>query len=165
MAPVSASTDRVPLRHRRPRAEDASILWELAKDNGLDENSPYAYLLWTEYFADTTVVAVDDADAPVGFVTAFAPPAEPDTVFVWQIGVDADHRRRGIAGALLDRLVDQCRARHLEATVTPSNAASDTLFRRFAERHDAPVMTEALFDEEHFPPGHEAEIRYRIGPF
>ena len=38
------------------------------------------------------------------------------------------------------------------------------LFRRFGARHDAPVTTEALFEEEHFPPGHEAEIRFRIGP-
>ena len=165
MAPVTANENRAALRFRAPRVADGSALWALARANGLDENSPYAYLLWTEYFGDTTVVAttVDD-DAPVGFVTAFERPDEPGTVFVWQIGVDDAHRRRGIAGSLLDHLVEQHGSERLEATVTPSNTASETLFRRFADRHGATVTTEELFAEELFPPGHEAEIRFRIGP-
>ena len=163
MAPTPASADRC-LVFRTARTADGPTLWELAKSSGLDENSPYAYLLWTEYFRDTTIVATDD-DRPVGFVTAFARPDEPESVFVWQIGVDQAHRRRGIAGTLLDELVERCGADHLEATVTPSNAASETLFRRFADRHDAAVTTEELFGEALFPPGHGAEIRFRIGPF
>lgn len=145
---------------------DGSALWALARSNGLDENSPYAYLLWAEYFADTMVVATteDDDDTPVGFVTAFARPDEPDTVFVWQIGVDDGHRRRGIAGSLLDHLAEWTGLRTLEATVTPTNVASETLFRRFGERHGATVTTEDLFPEDAFPPGHEAEVRFRIGP-
>ena len=167
MAPVTTNAQNVALRFRRPRKADGPALWALARTNGLDENSPYAYLLWSEYFPDTTVVATsgDDDDTPVGFVTAFRRPDEPGTVFVWQVGVDRSHRRRGIAGSLLDALVAQCGADHLEATVTPTNTASETLFRRFAARHDAPVTTEALFGEELFPPGHEAEVRFRIGPF
>lgn len=165
MAPATANADRVALRFRASRPADGSTLWALARANGLDENSPYAYLLWTEYFGDTTVVAatVDD-DTPVGFVTAFRPPDDPDTVFVWQIGVDASHRRRGIAGSLLDELAERSGASHVEATVTPSNTASETLFRRFGDRHGAPVATEELFPAELFPPGHEAEVRFRIGP-
>ncbi len=84
---------------------------------------------------------------------------------MWQVGVDEAHRRQGIAGSLLDELVDHAGADHLEATVTPSNGASETLFRRFGDRHGAPVHTEELFAESHFPPGHEAEVRFRIGPF
>ena len=164
MATLPASAQR-SLVFRNARTTDGPTLCELARANGLDENSPYAYLLWSEYFSDTTVVATDDADEAIGFVTAFARPDEPGTVFVWQIGVDGDHRRRGIAGALLDELVERCGADHLEATVTPSNTASETLFRRFADRHDAPITTEELFAEALFPPGHEAEIRFRIGPF
>mgnify|MGYP003643211368 CR=1 FL=1 len=105
-----------------------------------------------------------DDDAPVAFVTAFRRPDDPSTVFVWQIGVDAAHRRQGIAGALLDQLVERTGATHLEATVTPSNVASETLFRRFGARNGAPVATDELFAEELFPPGHEAEHLFRIGP-
>lgn len=166
MTPANADAPNAALRFRYPRITDGSALWALARANGLDENSPYAYLLWSEYFRDTTVVATgEDDDAPVGFVTAFRRSDEPATVFVWQVGVAASHRRRGIAGKLLDQLVEQCGADHLEATVTPSNTASETLFRRFGERHGAQVTTEELFAEEHFPPGHEAEVRFRIGPF
>lgn len=163
----STSPNRVALRFRAPRVADGTALWALAKANGLDENSPYAYLLWTEYFSDSTVVAVpeDDDETPVGFVTGFLRPDGPRTVFVWQVGVDDSYRRQGIAARLLDELVERTGADHLEATVTPTNTASETLFRRFGARHDAPVSTEALFAEEHFPPGHEAEVRFRIGPF
>lgn len=164
MAPTTTSAQEHVLGYRLARLEDGPALWSLAKDNGLDENSPYAYLLWTEYFRDTTVVATDDADAPVGFVTAFRRPDEPSAVFVWQIGVDASHRRRGIAGRLLDELFERTAGTTLEATVTPSNSASETLFRRFGERHGLSVTVEPLFGEELFPPGHEAELRFRISP-
>jgi L-2,4-diaminobutyric acid acetyltransferase len=164
VALTTTSADRSSLGYRLARLEDGPALWSLAKDNGLDENSPYAYLLWSEYFRDTTVVAADDDDRPVGFVMAFLRPDEPDTVFVWQIGVSADHRRRGIAGTLLDELFERTEASVLEATVTPSNSASETLFRRFGDRHGLAVAVDPLFGEELFPPGHEAELRFRIGP-
>lgn len=162
MVPTPASAQNETLQYRSARLEDGPALWSLAKANGLDENSPYAYLLWTEYFRDTTVVATDGGDAPVGFVTAFLRPDDADTVFVWQVGVDDAHRRRGIAGRLLDELFERTGATALEATVTPSNTASETLFRRFGERHGLAVVVEPLFDEALFPPGHEAELRFRI---
>lgn len=145
--------------------DDGLGLWTLARSNGLDENSPYAYLLWAEYFADSTVVVTEaGGETPVGFVTGFRPPNDPSTVFVWQIGVDAAHRNQGIAGRMLDHLVETTDAQWLEATVTPTNVASETLFRRFGERHGAATTTEELFPADQFPPGHEAEHRFRIGP-
>jgi len=161
---MTTSAQTSSLGYRLARTEDGRALWALARSNGLDENSPYAYLLWSEYFRSTTVVAAGADDAAVGFVMAFLRPDDPETVFVWQIGVAADHRRRGIAGRLLDELFERTGASVLEATVTPSNAASETLFRRFGERHGLPVAVEPLFGEELFPPGHEAELRFRLGP-
>jgi L-2,4-diaminobutyric acid acetyltransferase len=163
VAPLTASAQDKALGYRLARLGDGPALWSLAKANGLDENSPYAYLLWAEYFRDTTVVATDD-DVPVGFVTAFLRPDDASTVFVWQIGVDDAHRRRGIAGRLLDELFERTGATALEATVTPTNTASETLFRRFGDRHGLAVVVEPLFGEELFPPGHEAELRFRIAP-
>lgn len=164
MAPTTTSAQEHVLGYRLARLEDGPALWALAKANGLDENSPYAYLLWTEYFRGTTVVATDDGDAPIGFVMAFLRPDDASTVFVWQVGVDDAHRRRGIAGRLLDELFERVGACALEATVTPSNSASEALFRRFGERHDLAVVVEPLFPEELFPPGHEAELRFRLAP-
>jgi L-2,4-diaminobutyric acid acetyltransferase len=164
VASSTTSAQHSTLDYRLARLEDGAALWSLARSNDLDENSPYAYLLWSEYFRSTTVVATDDRDAAVGFVMAFLRPDDPDTVFVWQVGVAADHRRRGIAGRLLDELFERTGARAVEATVTPSNSASQTLFRRFGERHGLAVAVEPLFPEELFPTGHEAELRFRISP-
>ena len=71
---------------------------------------------------------------------------------------------RGIAGRLLDELFERTGATAVEATVTPSNSASETLFRRFGDRHGLAVSVEPLFGEELFPAGHEAEHRFRIAP-
>lgn len=120
--------------------------------------------MWGEYFADTSVVGETDGTT-VGFVTGFEVPARPGTLFVWQVGVDASQRGRGIGSQLLDALVRRHpHVRYLEATVTPTNAASAALFRGFGSRHGAPVDERELFGAELFPAGHEAEILFRIGP-
>lgn len=136
-------------------------LWALAGECGLDLNSPYAYVMWGRYHQETTVVAEDEAGV-AGFVLAFRVPRDPDTVFVWQIAVAGDRRGRGIGGALLDELVDRTGARCVEATVTPSNAASAAMFRALAARHGTTAAEEPCFAEHHFPAGHEAEVLFRI---
>jgi L-2,4-diaminobutyric acid acetyltransferase len=155
-------------RFRGPSPADGRALWRLAADVGLDLNSPYAYVLWGEYFADTSVVAISDSvggdEDMVGFVTGFCPPRKADTLFVWQIGVAGRARRRGLGGRMLDELLDRTGARFVEATVTPDNEASAALFRSIGARHDAPVEETPLFAAELFPDGHEPEVRFRIGP-
>lgn len=141
-------------------------MWRLAADSTLDDNSPYAYLLWGDAFASTSRVAVDEDDRMVGFVTGLRLPDRPDSLFIWQIGVDQRVRGQGVASQLLDRLwVEVSGFRFLESTVTPSNEASDGLFRSFASRHGGALERSLAFGEELFPDGgHEAEYRYRIGP-
>ncbi len=151
------------LRFRTPSPSDGRALWELAGEVGLDLNSPYAYVLWGEHFAATSLVAERDG-AAVGFVTGFHPPELPDTLFVWQIGVAAAARRTGLGARMLDHLLERTGARFLDATVTPDNTASAALFRSVATRHDAEVVEAPLFGAELFPEGHEAEVRFRIGP-
>lgn len=140
-------------------------MWELAQSTSLDRNSPYAYLLWGDHFSATSRIAWDD-DGLVGFVVGHLVPDRPDTLFVWQVGVADRARGLGLASRLLDEVVDSPGGvRFVEATVTPSNEASDRLFRSFAHRHGAAVDTAVAYDEELFPTeGHETEIRYRIGP-
>jgi L-2,4-diaminobutyric acid acetyltransferase len=152
-----------------PRVEDGAAIWRIARDSGsLDLNSSYHYLLWCRDFSGTSVVARDAAGEPVGFVTGYIRPESPGTVVVWQVAVDAAHRGRGLAGALLDALAGRLRAAsvdRLETTITPDNTASDRLFRAFARRHGAGVEREVLFDGALFPDGHESDLLYRIGPF
>ncbi len=163
-----ASPGPTPPAIRPARVNDGPAIWRLVRDSGtLDRNSLYAYLLLCRQFADTCLVA-DAGGAVAGFVVAFRPPREPQAIFVWQIGVAAAARGRGLASELLERLLQQpgCRGvSRLEATVTPSNEASRALFRSFARRRGARLTVAPGFGPELFAgTGHEAEELYRIGP-
>lgn len=144
-------------------------MWEIARDSGtLDLNSPYFYLIFSDKFADTSIVAKSGNDV-VGFVCGFRPPAAPDALFVWQIAVAQSHRRRNIAHEMLRelmlRLVDPG-VGYLEATVTPSNAPSQNMFRSFAEAHQASCDELPHYAQDAFPVGdHEEERLLRMGPF
>ncbi|MEU8949855.1 diaminobutyrate acetyltransferase [Streptomyces sp. NPDC048489] len=164
------------LRIDRPEVADGAALWRIAKDSGtLDLNSSYSYLLWCRDFAGTSVVARDTADPtgrPVGFVTGYVRPECPDTLLVWQVAVDASHRGRGLAAALLDGLTARVARERtisgIETTITPGNTASERLFTSYAARHGAQVEREVLFGSGQFPNGpdgpHDPEVLYRIGP-
>ncbi|MBB5804267.1 diaminobutyrate acetyltransferase [Saccharothrix ecbatanensis] len=148
----------------RPSPADGGALWRLARDTGvLDVNSSYAYLLWTRDFAATSVVARHHGDV-VGFVSGYTRPDAPDTLFVWQVGVDARHRGRGVARAMLDDLVGRG-TRFLETTVTATNEASIRLFGALARDHDVRHTREPLFTADLFPDRHEAEELHRLGPW
>ncbi|SET19451.1 L-2,4-diaminobutyric acid acetyltransferase [Salinibacillus kushneri] len=151
----------------KPDVTDGSAMWELVNHSSLDQNSPYKYIMMCEYFADTCVVAKENGKL-AGFVTAFIPPEKPDVVFVWQIGVDSSQRGKGIASRILSALLNReaCKdVRYLEATVTPSNKASQSLFRGIACKHDTECKVLECFTEDLFPTDdHEEELCFRIGP-
>lgn len=154
-----------------PRVEDGAAIWRIARDSKtLDLNSSYSYLLWCRDFAATSVVARDAAGEPAAFITGYLRPERPETLVVWQVAVDAAHRGRGLAAALLDglaaRTAGELGVHQLETTISPDNAASNRLFASFAERHGAPLRREVLFDAGLFPEqGHEPEVLHLIGPF
>lgn len=143
-------------------------MWELARDSGtLDLNSPYFYLTLSNQLSDTCIVAKSGDDV-AGFIVGFRPPRLPDTLFVWQITVSNEHRRKGIAQGMLRGLMSRLAGdgvRYMEATVTPSNDASYAMFRSFAEAHGAPFEKSPLYPSDLFPTGHEAEHLLRMGPF
>lgn len=155
---------------RPPRPEDARDITELVRRvSKLDANSPYAYLLLCSHFADTGLVRREDGRL-VAFVLGYRPPEQPDTYFLWQVGVDPACRGRGLAGRMVTRLLRRLEGRgvrFLEATVTPSNEASAALFRGVARRLEAPCEERTCFAKELFPPGdaHEDEILFRVGPW
>lgn len=153
---------------RGVRPGEGKTLWRLAATSEtLETNTTYAYGLLARDFSETCLLAEADGD-PVGYVAAYRPPTRSDVVFVWQIGVAKSARGRGLAKRLLHALVERpgCRGvRHLESTVTPSNAASDRLFRSFARERGAPVEVLSGFAAEELGDGdHEREDLYRVGP-
>lgn len=143
--------------------DDGPALHALVTDGGgLDVNTPYAYVLAARFFGATSVIA-EGPDGPQGFVLGVAPPPEPDTLFVWQVGVAPAARGRGLGLAMLRWLVDEVAPTHLEATVTPSNTASQRLFRALARDLDAPIEVRRWVESEALG-GAEPEDLHRIGP-
>lgn len=159
------SDSTAQVEFRRPTRADGADLWRLARDSGgLDLNSPYAYILWSDQFAKTSLIADVDGQA-AGFVTGFLSPDNSDVLFIWQVAVASTHRGKGLAGRMLDALVDRLRPNAVEATVTPSNSASQRLFRGFARRHGCACREEPYLEPKHFPDrGHESEVLFHIGP-
>jgi L-2,4-diaminobutyric acid acetyltransferase len=147
----------------RPTLEDGREMWRIARDSTtLDLNSPYGYVLWCRDFAATSVVARSGGGV-CGYVTGFARPSDPETLFVWQVAVDAAWRGRRLARRMLDHLADRG-FRYVEATVTPDNTASDRLFASFARDRGATLDRTPLLAAELFPGDHDPEVLHRIGP-
>jgi len=151
---------------------DAAGIWQLVRECGvLDKNSCYAYLLICRDFAATSRVATS-AENLLGFVAGYIPPERRDVLFVWQIGTAAAARGRGLGKALLRAALQApaCRrVRYLEATITPSNAASARLFRSIAHELQADLKVLPGFSSADFETGenatsHEPEELIRIGP-
>lgn len=155
---------------RQPRQRDGAALHGLiAACPPLDLNSLYAYLLLCLHHSQTSVVAEADG-VLVGAITAYIPPGQPDTLFVWQVAVAKQQRGQGLGKRMLQHLLTDCIARRglrwMETTISPSNAASDRLFTNFALQHAADCSTTTLFDADAFgQSGHEEERLYKIGPW
>lgn len=125
-------------------------------------------MLIATHFKETSIVA-EVQGAIVGMVSAYIDPEQSDTLFVWQVAVDASVRGQRVASRMLDSLLQRPRMaeiRYIETTISPSNAASRNLFKRFAaelgtEMTERPYFGRELFGGE----AHEDEHLFRIGPF
>lgn len=146
---------------RQPEASDGPEIWELVRNcKPLDENSMYCNLLQCDHFSDTCVVAELDGEI-VGWVSGYVVPDEPETVFVWQVAVDASARGMGLGKRMLDALLDRpaCEdVTRLKTTITRDNAASWALFRKLARSYGGSLSSEAHFTrDEHFRDSQKTE--------
>lgn len=158
--------DKLTLRH--PRATDGFQLNQLVSASPpLDTNSVYCNLLQCQHFADTSVAAFIEGRL-VGFISGYLVPNDPDTLFIWQVVVDARLRGLGLAKRMLTWLVAQPgteSARHLITSITPDNRASWMLFEGMARDWQAQAVKEVLFERDrHFGGAHDDEYLLRISP-
>ncbi|MDR9499292.1 MAG: diaminobutyrate acetyltransferase [Hydrogenovibrio sp.] len=154
------------LTFRKPTLQDGYAIYELVKASPpLDVNSSYLYFLQASHFADTCLVVEHDGQL-LGFVSAYFQPDATDTLFVWQVVVSKSARGLGLAKKMLRQLVVNQAAhgvKRVTCTISPSNEASQALFRSFAEQYGwtlscDPFIREADFGGE----GHEAEDLYTV---
>lgn len=156
------------LEFRAPLATDGHALNELvAASPPLDTNSVYCNLLQCLHFAGTSVAAVLNGKL-VGFISAYCPPNDPETLFVWQVVVAESARGHGLAKRMLHWLVEQPGtegAVRLATTITSDNNASWALFDSFARDCNALSVKSVLFSRErHFAGQHDDENLLSIAP-
>jgi L-2,4-diaminobutyric acid acetyltransferase len=154
---------------RAPRAEDGANVARLVRASGaLDTNSLYCNLLQCTHFAGTCVLAERDG-APLGWVSGYVPPMQPDTFFVWQVCTSPEARGLGLAQAMIAELLARpalSGIRHVECSITRENTASWRFFESIARRLQAPMRSEELFDRDlHLDGSHASERRVILGPF
>ena len=152
---------------RSPVTTDGPQIWALTRaSQTLDLNSPYAYLLMGEHFSASSIVA-EKAGELIGFVYGYLPQNQQGTLFVWQVAVSPNAVRQGLAKQMLMALVSQTAAmgvERLQATVTPSNTASFSLFRSVASQLGSELaVVDNHFSLDHFPgDDHEPESLVEI---
>jgi L-2,4-diaminobutyric acid acetyltransferase len=155
---------------RHPVDEDGRNIWRLVKDTGiLDLNSAYCYLLLCRHFRNTCRVA-EINDEIAGFVTAYKVPADETTLFIWQVGIAENARKRGLAKKLVLELLDSNHCKNtnrVQATVSSSNTASLALFRSLARDLNTGLEQTEFFGPALFPAGHrhEKEMLITVGQF
>ena len=162
---MNPQTDEIRFRSAVP--QDGARLWQLVRDAGtLELNSAYFYLIFATDFGETCLVAERDG-ALVGAVIGYRPPREPDTAFVWQVGVAPALRGQGLGKTLLRqwlKLPALQDARWLTATISDDNEASRRLFESAARELGVGCEVVPHFTADLFPANHPAEPMYRIGP-
>ena len=158
----------VLIRHARP--EDGQKIWRLIREIGvLDLNSVYCYLLLSQHFSKTCLVA-ENGNTLAGFITAYKVPDNETTLFIWQIGIAVNARHMGMAKKLIMELLQSnyCEnINQIQATVSPSNNASLSLFKSVARDLNTTLTQKDYFDAALFPVGqhHEKEMLLTVGQF
>lgn len=153
---------------RQPTRNDAANVYALVKSAPpLELNSCYTYLLLCTHFSSTSAIATRDGQV-VGFIGGYTPPAQPDALFVWQVAVAEAARGAGLGRKMMEHILKRETSSSLhwvEASVTPSNAASRRLFQGSAEKWGVTCEISPWLDrEDFFGAGHEPEELFRIGP-
>jgi ribosomal protein S18 acetylase RimI-like enzyme len=106
----------------------------------------------TELLQDsrTIFLAAFEDDDPVGFAFGYVLPRRhggPAILFVYEIGVDEEHRRRGIGSALMRRLAEEAGAGEGFVLTEPDNAAANALYRSLGGKPANAVQWDFDYEE------------------
>lgn len=157
------------ITYREPCLDDGARIHRMVLEAGtLDVNSAYLYFLLSDHFRDTCVIAESQSQL-CGFLTAYRLPRAPDTLFIWQVAVHPEWRGKGIASGLLAAITQRAwfnQVNRIELTISPDNAASQALFRRWAEKLQRPLKITPYLSRAQLNSGqdtdHQPEDLYAI---
>lgn len=153
------------IKYIKPSLSDASAIHRLvASCPPLDLNSLYCYVLLCDHYSDYCLKAVLGGSL-VGFISSYPHPKKDNTIFIWQVAVVRDFRKRGIARSLVKTLLEDTLRKGfkaLETTITPSNKASQTLFKRLAEEMGGTYSRAEHYSRDLLGGEHEEELLIRI---
>lgn len=153
------------LNFRKPTLSDGYAIYQLIKSSPpLDLNSSYLYFLQASHFSDSCIV-VERAGDIIGFISAYYQPDNPQSLFIWQVAIAESARGQGLAKTMLLALLKQQASdsvvTQIACTISPSNKASQGLFRSFAEANGLTLNSTPFINETHFgDENHEAEDLY-----
>jgi diaminobutyrate acetyltransferase len=98
----------------------------------LESYAEHFYKIVLRYFGDTCYVAEQDGQI-TGFILGFFSQQDPETYFLWQIGVHPEKQGEGIGKQLLQYAEKQLQKKsihRIELTIDPENTASKKLFEQ-----------------------------------
>jgi len=98
----------------------------------LESYAEHFFKIILRYFGNTSFLA--EADGKIaGLMWGFGSQKDPETFFLWQIGVDPAFRGEGIAHRIMEHAEEHLPRlgfRRIEVTVAPENVPSRRLFER-----------------------------------
>lgn len=168
-AALDTSGSAKKLTIRKPSSLDGMALNQLVSEcPPLDPNSAYCNLLQCHHFNETAAAAFE-GEKMVGFISGYILPTAPNTLFVWQIAVHSSARGCGLAGRMLEAILERealAGVSFIQTTISPGNEASQAVFRKLANKRDTHIRSEMLFGKDtHFNGAHDDELLFTVGPF
>jgi ribosomal protein S18 acetylase RimI-like enzyme len=109
---------------------------------------------WFRHFGSTSWLAVDAAGQPVGFVLGYRSPDRPAEAVLHLVGVDPNHRRRGIGRTLVEAFVadaGRVGAGTVTAVAWPGEPPAIAFFRSVGFRPEGGAGSQNLFGTTAFP--------------
>lgn len=152
---------------QKPEKKDAAEIHAMLQPYKpyVGTNPRYTYLLICEHFNDTSLVAKTLAGEIVGFIAAYLPPNQRNTLFLWEIAVKEGYHGNNLYIRMVKHICKRIRPTYLEATVNPSNASSIKRLKQLSSIFTCNCTNYTLFPSEYFGnQEHEDEVLYRIGP-
>jgi ribosomal protein S18 acetylase RimI-like enzyme len=131
-APAQAQAPLEVIFRRPVEADHASVIRVIEHWFGERRARPLASLSWFRHFTGTSWIAESEGGRLLGFLIGYRSPDDVRRAVVHLVGVDPNHRRRGLGRDLVDRFVADVGAtgvRTIEA-VSPPDARGAIAFHR-----------------------------------